>query len=133
MPGPYVTDLNAPNLLAGSTLTAAGSTNGTIAELDWVHGTTFVLTTATATGTSPTLDITIQGSESSTFATGVVTLGRFSQATAAGAVLELTTFVDSKFVRAVVVPGGTTPSFAGSTLVPQLEHYNRTRLNSAAP
>ncbi len=130
----YATDATAPNLLAGATLNAAGTTNGSIVEVDWSRDTTFVLTTGTVTGTAPTLDITIQGSESSSFGAGtIVTIARFGQVAAASSTsFYLTSFVNSKYVRAVVAAGGTSPVYTGSTLVPQAKHYLRKRLNSAA-
>ncbi|MBA3405408.1 MAG: hypothetical protein H0U13_12105 [Gemmatimonadaceae bacterium] len=132
--GTYVTDALAPNLLTGATINAAGTTNGTIVEVDWSQDTTFVFTTGTVTGTAPTMDITIQGSESPTFAAGtIVTIAKFGQvAGTSNSSFYLSSFVNSKFIRAVVTAGGTSPVFTGSTLVPRNKHYLRTRLTSAA-
>ncbi len=132
--GTYATDALAPNLLTGATINAAGTTNGTIVEVDWSQDTTFVLTTGTVTGTSPTLDIVIQGSESSTFGAGtIVTIARFGQVAATSSTsFYLTSFVNAKYIRAVVSVGGTSPVYTGSTLVPRAKHYLRSRLTSAA-
>ncbi len=132
--GTYATDALAPNLLTGATLNAAGTTNGSIVEVDWSQDTTFVLATGTVSGTAPTIDITIQGSESPAFGAGtIVTIAKFGQVAAtSNSSFYLTSFVNSKYIRAVVAAGGTSPVFTGSTLTPRAKHYLRTRLTSAA-
>ncbi len=132
--GTYATDALAPNLFTGATLNAAGTTNGTIVEVAWPQDCTYVLTTGTVTGTAPTMDITIQGSESSTFAAGtIVTIAKFGQVAATSSTsFFLSPFTNSRYIRAVVTVAGTSPVYTGSTLVPRAEHYLRTRLTSAA-
>ncbi len=131
MPGTVVRDTLAPNLASGATLNAAGSTNGTAYEIGWVGDVQFELVAATATGTTPTLDVTIQGADDSGFTSNVVTLGRFSQSSAVGT-KQLNCYVGKRYVRAVVVLGGTTPSFAGSTITPVPKHDRRVRATTTA-
>lgn len=132
MPGTVVRDALAPNLFSGSTLNSAGTTNGTAHEIGWSGLTQFYLQSATATGTSPTLDVELQGADDSGFTTNVVSLGRFAQVTTATAVRQLAVHVDKRYVRARVVVGGTTPSFASSTLTPVPRHDRRVRKTTTA-
>lgn len=133
MPGTVVRDANAPNLLAGSTLNAAGTTNGTAWDAQWPGDVQFVLTTGTVTGTdTPTIVVDIQGCETSDFSTAdVVTLATLTAA-ASSATVEATTFVDSRYVRARVTVSGTSPVFTGSTIVPALPHDRRVRDTTGA-
>ncbi len=131
MPGTVVRDALAPNLVSGATLTSAGTTNGTPYEIGWVGDVQFELVPATVSGTSPTLDITIQAADDSAFTTNVVTIGRFSQANNTN-VKQLNAYVGKRYVRAVVVVGGTTPSFAGTTLTPVPKHDRRVRNTTTA-
>jgi hypothetical protein len=131
--GTYLADANAPNLLTGSTLNAAGTTNGTIVEVDWPQWVKLVLTTSTVTGSSPTLSVTLEGDETADFS-GTTTrkLGAFSSVGAENnANHELDVYVDSKYVRAVVVAGGTTPVYTGSALKMQPSHFLHDKTNSA--
>lgn len=127
MAGPYVRDAEAPNLLEGVTLDSAGSDSGAIVDLSAEHtDVTFELVTDTVSGTTPTLDVEIECSPSSTFASGVVSLGRFAQVgDEDNATKRLTVFVPHRYVRASVVAGGTSPDYDGTTLVAQLKHYRR--------
>lgn len=133
MPGTLVQDALAPNLLAGATLNAAGSTNGTIVQMDRPGDVTFVLTLGTVSGTTPTGDFVIQGSDSSTFASGVVTYGQIetSGGSQSNIVRQISAYAAHQFVRAVVTLGGTTPSYVGATLVPRQLHDRRTRTVTA--
>jgi hypothetical protein len=133
MPGTLVQDSLAPNLLAGSTLNAAGTTNGTIVQLDRPGEVAFVLTLGTVTGTSPTLDVTIQGSDVANFGSGVITYGQIetSGGSQSNAVRQISARAYHRFVRAVVVVGGTSPVYTGSTLVPRLPQDRRTRTVTA--
>ncbi len=129
MPGTYATDALETNLLTGATLNSAGTTSSTAVEVDWTGVAEFVLTAATATGTTPTLDVVIQGSETSGFGSSV-NLGAFSQQTATGTKY-LVADVRSKYIRASVKLGGTTPSFASSTLYLRPTRYNWSKTNTA--
>jgi|CXWL01.1.fsa_nt_gi hypothetical protein len=128
MPGTLAQDSLAPNLLAGATLNAAGTTNGTIVTLDRPGEVAFVLTFGTVSGTSPTADVTVQGSDSSTFASGVITYGQIeTSGTQTGLVRQISARAYHKYVRAIVTLGGTSPVYTGSTLVPRQPHDRRTR------
>ena len=127
MPGTVVRDSLAPNLLAGSTLNAAGTTNGTVWEAEWPDRITFTLVTTTVTGTTPTLTVEIQTAENAAFSAGTVsTLGTLT-ASATAQTVGFTATVDARYVRARVIAAGTTPVFTGSTLSPVLPHDRRTR------
>lgn len=129
MPGTLVQDALAPNILVGATLNAAGTTNSTAVQVDRPGDVAFVLTLGTVTGTTPTSDITIQGSDDNTFATGVVTYGQIETSGGSQSSIsrQISAYVSKQYVRAVVVLGGTSPSYAGSTLVPRQLHDRRTR------
>lgn len=95
------------------TLKAAGAqtenTNGSAVETAG-GSVSLTLAVTAASGTSPTLDITIQGSDD---ATTWYTLGTFAQKT--GAATEIKAFPAPKFVRYASTIGGTdTPSFTYS-------------------
>lgn len=78
------------------------------------------LTAANVTGTSPTIDVTIQTSPKSD-GTSVRTLGTFTQLTAAGSERKSFACAD-RYVRARVVLGGTSPvgdvAVAGESMRP---------------
>lgn len=135
MPGTLVQDANASNHLAGATLNAAGTTNSTAVQLDRPNDVAFVLTTSTVTGTSPTLSVVIQGSDDSTFATGVVTYGTINltgtAANQSNISRQILAYVSQRFVRAAVTLGGTSPVYTGSTLVARQPHDRRTRTVTA--
>ena len=125
MPGTHVADALAPNLLSGSTLNAAGTTDGNVWEALWPGKIRFELTTGTVTGTSPTMDIELKGCEDSAFSGTVVSYGRFAQRdTTDNATRWLEADIQSKYLKATVVVGGTTPVFTGSTLYPRAERYH---------
>jgi hypothetical protein len=131
--GTYLADANQTNLLTGATLNAAGTTNGTIVEVDWPQDVKLILTTSTVTGSSPTMSITLEGDETSDFS-GTTTrkLGAFSSVgSESSATHELNVYCDSKYVRAVVLLGGTTPVYTGSTLKMQPKFYLHDKTNSA--
>lgn len=65
-----------------------------------------------ASGTSPTLDVTVQGSKDGS--TNFYTLGTFAQKTAVSN--EFKAFLTDRFVRISYVIAGTTPSFTFSVL-----------------
>lgn len=135
--GTYVQDANSANLLAGSTLNAAGTTNGTIVQVDRPGDIFAVLETSTVTGTTPTISIVVQGSDDSGFASGVVEYGTIRIVTgAAAAQTNVRKHIDiiayKKYIRAVVTLGGTTPVYTGSTLKLQQEHFFQTKDMSAS-
>lgn len=84
------------------------STSGTGVEID-AGSLSLLLDVTAASGTSPTLDITIEGSpDNSTW----FTLGTFTQKTAVSS--ERKAFPGAAFVRSRSVVAGTTPSFTYS-------------------
>lgn len=125
--GTYMSDANAPNLLAGTTLNSATSSQGTPWQAEWPGFITFILTTGTVTGTTPTLNVTIEGDETADFS-GTTTriLGRFGQVGDEDSVThELTVYADAKYVRANITVAGTSPVFTGTTLTPNQPHFLR--------
>jgi alpha-D-ribose 1-methylphosphonate 5-phosphate C-P lyase len=134
MPGTVVRDALEANLLTGATLNAAGTTNGTAVEVLWPGDVQFYLTTATVTGSSPTMTVLIQGADDSGFTTNVVDIGAFD---AVGdednAVKQLgSLFVDKRYVRARVALAGTSPVYTGSTVTMVPPHDRRVRATSTA-
>jgi hypothetical protein len=129
MPGSLVKDNLASNLATGSTLNAAGTTNGTAVQLEKPGVVRFELSTpATVTGTTPTLDVEIKGADDSGFTTNVVSYGRFSQVAGSTASQQslfkyLAAQVYSKYVRATVILGGTSPVYTGLAITPRPFHY----------
>lgn len=136
MPGTVVRDANATNLLAGvTTTTAAGAGQaGTAMEALWPGDVQFTLVPSAKSGTTPQISVDIQGCETSDFSTAdVVTLGTIVAADpTVGAAFGFTTYVDSKYVRAVSTVTGTTGSIT-ATLYPVLPHDRRKRAVSPAP
>jgi hypothetical protein len=129
MPGSIAKDALASNIASGSTLNAAGSTNGTVVQIEKPGVIRFELATpATITGTSTTLDVEIKGADDSGFTTNVVSYGRFSQLSGSNASQQsvfkyLAAQVYSKYVRATVVVGGTSPVYTGLAITPRPFHY----------
>lgn len=129
MPGTVVRDALEVDLLADVDLEDEGAAqNGTAHELGWTGHTQFVLEITSVTGSTPTLDITIQGCETSDFSTAdVVTLTSINAGDEAdGTVLAADCFVNSRYVRAVADVGGTTVVYT-ATLKAVGPHYLRTR------
>jgi hypothetical protein len=131
--GTLVSDANEANLLAGSTLNAAGSTNGTAVQIDRPGDVAFVLETSTVTGTNPVLTVVVQGSEVSDFSDDVVTLATLKStgATEDNKSYSACAEVYKKFVRAVVDVAGTSPVYTGSTLKVKQPHFKRTKDTTA--
>lgn len=134
MPGTVVRDANAPDLLADVDLEDEGAAqNGTAWDAQWPGWVQFVLEIASVTGSTPTLAIDIQGCETSDFSTAdVVTLGEiYAGDEADGTVLAFTTYVDTRYVRAVADVSGTTVVYT-ATLKPVYPHDRRVRDTAGA-
>lgn len=132
MPGTLIQDANALNLATGATLNAAGTTTSTVQELPYSGKVAVKLTTGTVTGTTPTLNVEIQGSDSATFASGVVSYGRFASVGDEDNVSRyLSIYHDKRYIRASVVVAGTTPVFTGTTITPVPPHDHRTAATTA--
>lgn len=124
MPGTVVRDALAVNLLPADLATDA-TANGTANEIGWPGWVQFVLTTGTVAGINK---IVVQGCETSDFSTAdVVTIGTIDViATDDNVTRAITSFVDSKYVRAVATIG-TGGDMVGSTLYAVLPHDRRVR------
>ena len=92
----------------GVDLTATVTGTGKLIEGTAIDGHYIRVSVPQATGTSPTLDITIQ--ESDTLGTGYVTVVTFAQITASGIYRRIYSS-RKKYVRSVQTLGGTTPNF----------------------
>lgn len=131
MPGTYVRDANASNLLSGATLNSAGSTNATAVEVSKPGNVRVRLATSTVTGTNPTIEVELKGADDSGFTTNVVSYGKFGITTGnAAAQSNVTKFFEAdvrkRYVRATVVLGGTSPVYTGATCTLELpeDHAN---------
>ena len=94
--------------------TATGQTSG-IDLKDYDGDVVFLLDSAAGTGTSPTLDVTIEDSaDNSSFA--AITDAAFTQVTTTASAQKLVVNKDSarRYVRVKYTIGGTTPSFTFS-------------------
>lgn len=125
MPGTHVRDALETDLLDGVDLATDGSDTGDAVEILWPGDVQFILETGTVSGTN---NVVIQGCETSDFTTAdVVRLGRIDVvANDDDATLGFETFVDARYVRAVVTIG-TSGDMTGSTLKVVPKHYKRTR------
>jgi len=139
MPGTFARDALAPNILVGATLNAAGTTNGTVVDLN-AEGNDIlwelVLSTVTSTGNSATLTIHIDGAPVVGM-TGATRMGSFvitgTDAVQSGDTMKLPSFIGThqRFVRAAVTLGGTAPVYTGATLTPRTLHDRRKDTDSA--
>lgn len=129
MPGTVVRDANETDLLNGLALNSTGTKTGTALEVLWPGRVQFVVETGTITGTTPTMDVTLQGCETSDFTTDpVVELGTVNLVgTDDDSKFAVETHVDARYVRAVAVIGGTSPVFTGTTVKVVPNHYHRAR------
>ena len=109
--------LDKIGLIAGhptAARTATGQTSG-IDLKDYDGDVVFLLDSAAGTGTSPTLDVTIEDSaDNSSFA--AITDAAFTQVTGTASAQKLVVNKDSarRYVRVKYTLGGTTPSFTFS-------------------
>jgi len=109
--------LDKISLIAGhptAARTATGQTSG-IDLKDYDGDVVFLLDSAAGTGTSPTLDVTIEDSaDNSSFA--AITDAAFTQVTGTASAQKLVVNKDSarRYVRVKYTLGGTTPSFTFS-------------------
>ncbi len=139
MPGTVVRDALGLNLAAGATLNAAGTTNGTVAEINSPQEVSFELATGTvtSTGNSATLNIEIQSADNSGFSVGVVSHGRFAalsgtDAAQSNVVRLLRATVQKRYARATVILGGTAPVYTGTTIKPVLPNDRRVAATTTA-
>lgn len=125
MPGTYVRDALATDLLDGVDLETDGTDTGAAVEVGWPGHVQFVLETGTVNGAN---SVALEGCETSDFTTAdVVRLGRIDVvATDDNKRLAFETNVDCRYVRAVVTIG-TGGDMKGSTLYVVPKDYLRTR------
>lgn len=140
MPGTFARDALAPNILAGATLNAAGTTNGTVVDLSAEGGDILwelVLSTVTSTGNTATATIHIDAAPVVGM-TGAVRVASFvatgTDAAQSGDTLRVSSFIPphGRFVRATVILGGTAPVYTGATLTPRTLHDRRKDTDTAA-
>lgn len=138
-PGTLVSDSLEENLffptdLDAVTLDAAGTSTGGYVRVDRPGDVAFVLQTGTITGTSPTLSVVVQGSDTTDFSDDVVTLCTL---TSSGATVDNSEYIAcaevyKTYVRAIGTLGGTSPVYTGSTLKVKQPHYHRSADTTAS-
>jgi hypothetical protein len=96
------------NIYPAATLTATGT--GQVFEMGELLGMRLTQTVSAVSGTTPTLDTTVETSDDPTFGTNVRTIGTFTQKTAAGT-QRLSFAGCDRYCRVKHTIGGTTPSF----------------------
>lgn len=139
MPGTLVRDSLVPQLFAGATLNAAGSTNSTATQVDKPGGVTVEIATGTvtSTGNSATLLVRVEGADDSAFTVNKVSIDEFPVHSGTDAALSNVKFrqksyIWKKWVRAVVTLGGTAPVFTGSTCKLHILHDRSTPITDTA-
>lgn len=107
---------NGANSLVPAVRTTNG--NGTGVDLQDADGTCFgLLYVGTVSGTTPTLDVTFEESDTSGGTYAAITGAAIAQVTASNKLLGINFKRSKRFVRAVATFGGTSPSFASAVLV----------------
>jgi len=134
MPGTYVKDALEPVLQNG---TINANATGSAVQVDFPHDVQVVATvTGAVTGTTPTLDIEVQGADDSGFTTNVVSYGRFGQLVTADQnsakshVLQARVY--KKYMRIKSVVGGTSPVFTTTKVVVRPREYQRVAASTTA-
>lgn len=101
-------------------LARTATANGTAIDMhDYTGKYGFILTTTAGTGTTPTLDLTIEDSADGSTGWATVTNGTFAQVTDAAdysGVLWVEVDAQKKYLRATATIAGTTPSFTLAVL-----------------
>ena len=122
-----IQSVTALTLVAPSTRTA--TVTGTGVDLSPYVNTVntnlkIVADVGTVTGTTPTLDITVEESDSSGSGYSAITGAAFTQITATGTgAVEIHTKTNKRYIRAVGTIGGTTPSFPLAIWALVIERY----------
>ena len=127
MPGTLMRDALALDLLAGATLNAAGTTNSTGGKIAKPGPCRVMIETGTVTGTTPTLQLTVVGADDAAFTVGVTKLAATPVTSGTGAAQTslkwvLPVNIYKNYVRAIVVLGGTSPVYTGTTAFLRAEH-----------
>lgn len=144
MPGTFVQDSLAPDILAGATLNAAGTTDGTAVDLSaegvdtlWKLDTATVSSNATP-GNDATLTVHIYGAVDQAM-TDKTRVGSFvitgTDAAQSNQEFEFDSMLDTyeRWIQAEVIVGGTDPDYTGTTLKPHTKHFRRTKTDTAGP
>jgi hypothetical protein len=137
MPGTLVTDALEPDLLTGADVTGAASDDGDIAFVGAPGLVSVVLESGTPTSgaNDATLEVVVQGSDSSTFADGVVTYGTFNLSGTDAAQASLTRVIKAdvhkKYMRASTTVAGTTPDYDGASVTVRQPHWHQTESETA--
>ena len=126
MPGTLASDKLAAELYDGTAITSKTTTTGSAVRVDWPLDCEVEMTFGTMSGSSGTMDVEIQASDASNFGT-FVSLGRFAQETeAATGTKVLSVYCAKKYMRAVIVTGGSTVTSFTPTVVVRPCNYQRT-------
>lgn len=130
MPGSLVTDGTPFSLQASASISSTTTTTGVL--FTGVKGTLYrvKLSVGTNSGTTPTLDVEVQGSDASAFGSGVVSYGRFGQLSSADVAATSPYYLEfvpqHDYVRlSYTIGGSATPTF--NTVVVTVEECNYLR------
>ena len=125
----------AISLTRPASLSSTNTGTGVDVGLEYLDDAMAILNVGTVTGTSPTLDVTIQGSTDDSTYTTITT---FSQVTAstklgAGAVKMTTSGTNYRYVRALCTIAGTSPVFPVSVVILVRKEAGSSTTNSTTP
>lgn len=139
MPGSLVRDSLAPQIFAGATLNAAGSTNSTATRVDKPGKVKVEIVTGTvaSTGNSATLLVRVEAADDSGFTVNKVNICEFPVKSGTDAAQSNKTYRQNSqiwktWVRTVVTLGGTAPVYTGSTCKIHIEHDRTVALTDTA-
>jgi len=137
MPGTMMRDALAANLATGATLNAAGSTNGTAVAIGKPGLCRCFIATSTVTGTTPTIQVTLQVADDLAFTVNVRKVAASPASSGTGAAQTSVNYVFNapiwaNFVRAIVTVGGTTPVYTGTTITLRALHDRETHTQDIA-
>lgn len=134
MPGTLASDALAAVLKDATAIESKTTTTGTGVQVDYPLECEVELNIGTLTGSSGTADVEIQASNASNFGSGVVSLGRFDQYTEAdtgAGARYLRVYCAKKYMRAVIITGGSTVTSFVQTVTVRPCNYHRTPTTTA--
>jgi len=122
--GTLIHDSLAPNLRTSAAITSTAT--GSAVRSAFTGLAQFEVAVGAVSGTSPTLDVSIESAWNSAFSQGKVVLGNFPTAVAtdANSTKAINAYIDAPYVRAVFTVSGTSPSFVVGVKVRE-PHLNR--------